>query len=75
MNRLSCFFERVSDLSVGMFLLLFGLGLAIISFTVIPVIGLVVAIPVLILAVAFLFARRSKACALLSERTRKLMSS
>lgn len=74
MNRLSCYFERISDFAVGLFLLLAGLALTIISFTIIPVIGLVVAIPVLVLAISFLGAKRSKECALIAQRTKKLFS-
>ena len=59
MNRLSCYFEKISDTAVGLFLLFFGLILTVISFTIIPVIGLVVAIPVLFLAVSFLGAVRT----------------
>ena len=74
MNRLSCFFERISNFAVGLFLLFAGLALTLISFTIVPIIGLVIAIPVLVLAVVFLGARRSKECALVVERTRKILS-
>lgn len=74
MNRISCYFERISDVTVGLCLLFTGLALAIISFTIIPVIGLFIAVPVLVLAVAFLGARRSKECALIAERTKKILS-
>ncbi|MDX1707103.1 MAG: hypothetical protein R3274_00795 [Desulfobacterales bacterium] len=74
MNRLSCYFEKVSDTAVGLFLLFLGLILTVISFTVIPVIGLVLAIPVLLLAISFLGAKKSKECALISKGTRKLFS-
>jgi phosphate/sulfate permease len=55
-------------------LLFLGLILTVISFTVIPVIGLVIAIPVLFLAVSFLGAKKSKECALVTQKTRKLFS-
>jgi uncharacterized membrane protein len=74
MNRISCYFERFSDFAVGLFLLFVGLALTAISFTIIPVIGLFIAIPVLILAIAFLGAKRSKECALIAERTKKILS-
>jgi hypothetical protein len=74
MNRISCYFEKVSDFAVGLFLLFLGLILTVISFTVIPVIGLVIAIPVLFLAVSFLGAKKSKECALVTQKTRKLFS-
>lgn len=75
MNRLSCYFERISDFTIGLFLLFLGLALTLISFTIVPVIGLFIAIPVLVLAVAFLGAKRSKECALVAQRTKNILSS
>ena len=74
MNRLSCYFERFSDFAVGLFLLFLGIALTVVSFTIIPVFGLIIAIPVLVLAVAFLGAKRSKECALVAQRTKKIFS-
>ncbi len=74
MNRISCYFERISDFAVGLFLLFIGLVLTVISFTIIPVIGLFIAIPVLVLAVAFLGAKRSKECALIADRAKNIIS-
>ena len=74
MNRLSCYFERISDFTVGLFLLFTGLALTIVSVTIIPIIGLVIAIPVLVLAVSFLGAKKSKECALIAQRTKKIIS-
>jgi hypothetical protein len=75
MNRISCYFERISDLAVGLFLLFTGLALTVISFTIIPILGLFIAIPVLMLAIAFLGAKRSKECALIAQRTKSIFSS
>jgi hypothetical protein len=75
MNRISCYFEKISDFGVGLFLLFLGLILTLISFTIVPVIGLVVAIPVLVLAVSFLGAKKSKECALITKKARKIFSS
>ena len=74
MNRISCYFERISDFSVGLFLLFVGLALTVVSFTIIPVFGLFIAIPVLVLATAFLGAKRSRECALLAQRTKNILS-
>jgi len=74
MNRISCYFERVSDFAVGLFLLFTGLALTVVSFTIIPILGLFIAIPVLILAIAFLGAKRSKECALIAQRTKNIFS-
>jgi membrane-bound ClpP family serine protease len=75
MDRTSCFFERVSNSTVGIVLLIIGLLFTVISLVAIPVIGLVVAIPVVALGFVFLFSRQSKACALISERAKKAFSS
>jgi hypothetical protein len=74
MNRLSCSFEKISDFGVGLFLLFLGLILTIISFSVLPVIGLVVAIPVLVLSFVFLGAKKSKECALITQKARNVFS-
>ncbi len=74
MNRLSCYFERFSDFVVGLFLLFLGIALTVVSFTIIPVFGLIIAIPVLVLAVAFLGAKRSRECALVAQRTKNIFS-
>ena len=74
MNRISCYFERISDFAVGLFLLFIGLVLTVISFTIIPIIGLLIAIPVLVLAVAFLGAKKSKECALIADRAKNIIS-
>lgn len=75
MNRISCHFERFSDFAVGLFLLFLGLALTIVSFTIIPVLGLFIAVPVLVLAIAFLGAERSRECALVAQRTKNILSS
>lgn len=75
MNRLNCYFERISDLTIGLFLLFVGLALTIVSFTIIPVLGLFIAIPVLVLALAFLGAKRSRECALVAQRAKNILSS
>jgi hypothetical protein len=75
MNRLSCYFERISDFTIGLFLLFLGLALTLISFTIVPIIGLFIAIPVLVLAIAFLGAKRSRECALVAQRTKNILSS
>ena len=74
LNRISCYFERISDFAIGLFLLFVGLALTLISVTVIPVIGLFIAIPVLVLAIAFLGAKRSKECSLIAKRTKDILS-
>ncbi len=70
MNKTECKFERVSNLTIGFFLLIIGLIFTITGIMIVPVIGLVVAIPVLIIAGVFLAAPRSRACAIIAQKTR-----
>ncbi|UCG07469.1 MAG: hypothetical protein JSV83_02085 [Desulfobacterales bacterium] len=70
MNKTDCKFERVSNVTIGFFLLIIGVMFTLISIMIIPVIGLLVAIPVLIISGIFLAAPRSKACALIAQKTR-----
>jgi hypothetical protein len=74
MNKLDCKLERVSNFTIGMVLLLIGLGFTLIGVAIIPVLGLVIAVPVLILAGIFLAAPRSKACTVLIEKARGAFS-
>lgn len=64
MKALNCIFERVSNFSVGVILLFVGFAFLVISATVLPVVGLIVAIPVLAGSVVFFVAHRSKQCSL-----------
>jgi len=70
MNRNDCKLERVSNITIGLILMMFGLLLTLSGITVLPVIGLLIAIPVLIIAVIFMASPRSKACAIIAQRTR-----
>lgn len=62
LSALNCGLEKPLNLVVGSLLFLVGLGFTFMGFTVLPVIGLMVAVPVLALALFFLFAPRSKEC-------------
>lgn len=64
MNLNNCMFEKASNISVGAVLFLIGLGFAAIGITVLPVIGLIFAVPVLGLSAIFFTAQRSKECSL-----------
>jgi uncharacterized membrane protein len=64
MSRLNCFFERVSNIGVGAVLFLIALGFVVITITVIPPFGLLVALPVMALSALFIFARRSRECSI-----------
>jgi hypothetical protein len=72
MDNKTCMLERFSNFTIGIILLLLSVAFAIISFVLLPVIGLFIAIPVMALGIAFLGAGRSQACRLITDRTRKL---
>ena len=70
MNKTDCKLERVSNVTIGFLLLIIGVFFTLIGIMIIPVIGLLVAIPVLLIAVIFLASPRSKACSLIGAKTR-----
>jgi hypothetical protein len=64
MKRIDCLFERASSVGVAIALLFMAMGLSVIGVTVLPVLGLVLALPVFVAAGFFLFSPRSEECAL-----------
>ena len=70
MNKTDCKYERVSNVTVGFLLLIIGMFFTLIGIMIIPFLGLLIAIPVLIIAVIFLASPRSKACAIIAQKTR-----
>jgi hypothetical protein len=70
MNRTDCKLERVSNVTVGLILMGVGLLFALTGITVLPVIGLLIAAPVLVLACIFLASPRSEACSVIAQKTR-----
>ena len=70
MKTLDCQLERVSNAMVGAVLLFIGFIFTLLGLTVIPVIGLLIAVPLGILGVVFVLAPRSKACALVAQKVR-----
>ena len=75
MNTTDCKLERVSNVTVGLILMGVSLLFTLTGITVLPVIGLMIAVPVLVLAVVFLVAPRSKACAIIAQKTRVTLKS
>ena len=73
MKNTYCFWERVNDEVLGFILLIIGLLFLMLSFTFLPVFGLVIAVPILCLAIAFLMAKRSNTCKLVSKSTRRIL--
>jgi hypothetical protein len=70
MDKSDCKYERVSNVTIGFFLLIIGVFFTLIGIMIIPVIGLLIAIPVLLIALIFLASPRSKACSMIVQKTR-----
>jgi hypothetical protein len=62
LNALNCGLEKPLNIVIGALLFLVGLGFTLIGITVLPIIGFLVAIPVLALAIFFVAAPKSKEC-------------
>ncbi len=70
MNKTDCKYERVSNVTIGFLLLIIGGFFTLIGIMIIPFIGLLIAIPVLVIAVVFLASPRSKTCSLILQKAR-----
>jgi len=68
MKSLDCKLERVSNAMVGAILLFVGLVFTILGITVIPVVGLLIALAAFTMGVIFVLAPRSRACTLLTQK-------
>ena len=68
MEKSDCVQEKMSSRMLGFIILPFGLLLAVVSFFLLPIFGLIFALPVLILAVMFIAAPESKVCRLLTGK-------
>jgi hypothetical protein len=67
MNPTTCFFERFSALSIAVLLSVGAIGLLVISFTVMPFVGLIFAVPVGALAFYFFRVHFNRQCQIQSE--------
>jgi hypothetical protein len=74
MKSLDCKLERVSNTMIGAVLFFIGLVFVLLGLTIIPVIGLLIALPVIIMGTIFIFAPRSKACTLVLGKVREVAS-
>jgi hypothetical protein len=75
MNKTDCKLERVSNVTIGFILLAIGVFFALIGIMIIPFIGLLIAVPLLLIAVIFIASARSEACSLIVEKTRGAINS
>ena len=71
MKTLDCKLERLSNTMVGAILFFFGLIFALLGLTIIPVIGLLIAIPVIIMGTIFILAPRNRTCSLMTLKVRE----
>ena len=68
MDKSDCDQEKISSRTLGFIILPFGLLLALASFFLLPIFGLIFALPILTLAVMFIVAPQSKVCRLLTGK-------
>ena len=68
MNKADCVREKISSRTVGFILLPFALLIAFAGFMVIPILGVIFALPVLGLAVILIAAPESKVCRLITSK-------
>lgn len=64
MKPINCLLERPSNIAVAVALMIMTLFLVVIGLTVLPVLGIFLAIPVFILSISFFFAPGSPECTL-----------
>jgi len=62
MNKLSCYYEKISKFSIGLVFLVFSLGFMISGFTILPVFGFIVAVPFFLISVYFFRAHLNREC-------------
>lgn len=68
MNKADCENTRLSSRTIGLFVLVLAVALAFVGGLIVPVAGLLFAVPLFILAFTFLWAPDSKVCRLLLSR-------
>jgi hypothetical protein len=68
MNKTDCENTRFSSRTIGLLVLALAVALAFIGGLIVPVAGLLFAVPLFILAFTFLWAPESKVCRLLLRR-------
>lgn len=68
MKKTDCDQERISSRTIGFIILPVGLLLGLASFALLPIFGLIFALPILILSIVFIAAPQSKVCKLLTGK-------
>ena len=69
MNKTDCQQEKISSRTLGFILMPFALLIAFAGFMVIPIVGVVFALPVLVFAIILVAAPQSKVCKLITGKT------
>ena len=64
MNRIDCLLERPTSILVSIALFFMAMGLCVIGITILPVLGLILAVPIFGLSAVFLFMPPSEVCSL-----------
>ena len=64
MDLNSCLPQKISKMALGILFLIFGTGTAILGVTVLPLIGLVLAVPLFIIGIYFVRTHLNKKCEL-----------
>jgi len=72
MKPLDCKLERLSNTMVGAILFFFGMVFTLLGLTIIPVIGLLIALPVITMGTIFILAPRSGVCTLMAQKVREI---
>lgn len=62
MSVFNCFFQNISKMAIGSIFILFGLGAVISGFTVLPIFGFLIAIPLFYLAWYFIHVHLNRQC-------------
>ena len=68
MNKTDCQKEKISSRTLGFILLPFAFLIAFAGFMVIPIVGIIFALPVLAFAAILIVAPESKVCRLISDK-------
>ena len=64
LDKISCRFEKLSNLSIGLAFLFFGFVFVVFGLTILPFVGLLLSVPAFIAGVLFIKAHQSPECAI-----------
>ena len=67
MNKTQCLRDKWSRKAIGMVVLPFAMALGVLGLLVVPIAGMIFALPLMILSIGFIMAKESNTCRLLME--------